>query len=433
MEFNDLVLKEIHEDFYFNKNLNLPTIIKEYKNIENIFVELKYLACITIQVSSLRKIEYHYGSNSYNNLLALITDKLKAIKIKEFRNEDVLVVDLYDPDSFLLFLSAPREDKTQLLLHLDEISDRVRIGLDEEVFNLLYPYMKEYCRPTIGFGVEIYNPMVNHMRTIMKLVSNAKKMGEFRDIKRNYMSKYNLQKIIIEKNITTIFQPIVDLRNLEIFGYEALSRGPKETEFFNPLRLFIMASECGLSFELDGLCRKEALKKIKNLKIDKKIFVNTLSTTIHDPQFRGIYLKNLLQDLDIKPENVVFEISEKLAIENYDLFRDSLKDYTDIGIVHAGDDIGTGYSDLERIMELNPGYLKVDISFVRGIDKSYVKQEIIKAMVTLAKKIESEIIVEGIETAAEYEILKKLEVPYGQGFLFARPSDTFSDINRNFN
>lgn len=154
--------------------------------------------------------------------------------------------------------------------------------------------------------------------------------------------------------------------------------------------------------------------------------------TIHDPEFRGAYLEELFEDIKIKPENVVFEINEKLAIDNYDLFRSALKDYRDIGIVHASDDIGSGYADLERILELNPGYMKVDISMVRDIDKSYIKQQMVKAMVSLAKSLGSLIIAEGIETVAEYKKLKELEVSYGQGYLFGKPSEKLEPVNKNF-
>ena len=183
----------------------------------------------------------------------------------------------------------------------------------------------------------------------------------------------------------------------------------------------------GLSFELDRLCRKKAFEKIRELRTDKKIFVNTLTMTIHDPEFRGAYLQELLDDLRMKPENVIFEVSEKMAIDNYDMFRAALKDYTDIGIVHASDDIGTGHSDLERIMELKPGFMKIDISFVKDVDKSYIKQEIVKAMIQLSKGINSTIIAEGVETREEMEKLKELGVEYAQGYLFAEPEDHICD------
>ncbi len=420
----------IHEGFYFDKVLQLPTVIKEYEQVERILNDLQYMACITIQIEQLAKIEYLYGSNSYNHLLLRIAQILRNIKEKEFRGRDIFVVDLYDTDTFVIFLSPPRDNKTQLVYHLEGIAERIRTNLESEVFHLLYPFLKEYTRPNIGYALEIKNPMVSNMRLIRQLVRNYKKMGEFMAAKRGYLSRYALQRIIIERDVRTVFQPIVNLSTLEVIGYEALSRGPENTEFASPTLLFLVASECGLSFELDRICRRRALECVRSLKTPMKIFVNTLSMTIHDPEFRGLYLQELLKDLELKPENVVFEISEKLAIDNYELFRDAMRHYTDVGIVHAGDDMGTGYSDLERVMELNPGFLKVDISFVRGVDKSYMKQQIFKAMVSLSQSIGSQIIVEGIETAGEYETLKQLNVPYGQGFLFARPTPDLVPVIR---
>ena len=339
----------------------------------------------------------------------------KSLYKKEFRKNDTLVIDLFDIDTFVIFLSPPRNEDTQLLHYVETIVERIRISIKNEIFNILYPCFKVYSGPSIGYSMVSRNSMLSNMRQIMQLVIRDKKTGEFLREKQSYEDKYLLQKIIIQKNIYTVFQPIVNFEKLQVIGYEALSRGPKNTEFNSPLFLFTFASECGLSFELDSLCRGKAFSSIRTLKTDKKIFVNALPMTIHDPEFRGVYLKKLLKDIKVKPENVVFEINEKLAIDNYDIFRKAMKDYADIGIVHASDDIGTGYSDLERIMELNPGFLKIDISLIRDIDKSFIKQEIIKAMVNLAKGIGSQIIAEGVETKEEYIKLKELGIRLWSG------------------
>jgi EAL domain-containing protein (putative c-di-GMP-specific phosphodiesterase class I) len=422
----------INENFYFNKKLSLPTVIKEYDTIENLLVNLQYLSCITIQIEDLRKIEHLYGSNVYIDTFNRITEKIKRLRDEELRKSDIFIIDIYDVDTFIIFLSSPREDSTMLLYHLENIAERIRVQLEQEVFTLLYPYLKEYSSPTIGYALEIQNPMVNNMRLIMQLINSAKRMGEFMALKHDYTSRYALQKVIVEQSISTVFQPIVDLQTLDILGYEALSRGPENTEFYNPLLLFLLAAKSGLSFELDRLCRKKALESSRHLETNKKIFINTLSMTIHDPEFRGAYLKDLLNDLKLKPENVVFEVSEKLAIDNYALFREAMRDYADLGIVHAGDDLGTGYSGLERIMELNPGFLKIDISFSRNIHQSYIKQEIVKAIIHLSKNIGSQLVAEGIETKEEYEMLRDLGVKYGQGYLFAKPSEELAGIRKDF-
>ncbi len=422
----------IDESFYFHRDLKVPTLIKEYPNLEKILIESKHIGCVTVQIDQLRKIEYAYGSNTYNKLFAKLTRILKRLKDKKFRKEDIFVLDIFGGEAFIIFLSAPRHNTTQLLDHLESISERVWLDIRLETFKIFYPLLKENVQPKIGHALVVRNPMIQNLRLITRLIRDSLNMGNFMYLKKEYSSKYMLQKLIIDEDIRTVFQPIVELNTLDIIGYEALARGPEESEYVSPVLLFSLAAESGLSFELDRLCRKKAFESVHKMKIDAKIFVNTLSMSIYDPEFRGMYLKELLEDLKIKPENVVFEISEKLAIENYDIFRTALKDYTDIGIVHASDDVGKGYSDLERIMELHPGFLKVDISLVREIDKSYMKQEIMKAISRLAKGINSEIVAEGIETEAEYNTLKNLNIRYGQGYLFAKPSDKLGTIRKKF-
>ena len=418
----------IHQGFYYNTELELPTIVHQYKQVERNLIESQYLACITIHIENLSQIEYQYGSTIYHKVLRQVAEIISDLKRREFRDQDIFVVDLLDINTFVMFLSAPRDQKTTLLDHLESLAERARVTIKSKIFDTLYPYFKVYSKPSVGYGLVVKNPMISNMRLVMQLVSQAKKMGEFMSERQGYLSKYKLQKTLIQEDIYTVFQPIVDLSTLEVIGYEALSRGPENTEFASPLLMFILAADFGLSFELDTLCRKKAFESVHDLNTDKKIFVNTLTMTIHDPEFRGAYLKQLLEDLKIKPENVVFEVNEKLAIDNYDLFRDAMQDYLDIGIVHASDDIGAGDSDLERIMELHPGFLKIDIGLVRDIDKSFVKQEIIKAMVSLSQGIGALIVAEGIERREEYWKLKELGVTYGQGYLLGMPARNLDAI-----
>jgi EAL domain-containing protein (putative c-di-GMP-specific phosphodiesterase class I) len=428
----NLVSVTIDEDFYFNRDLVFETLIKEYPKIEKIFVDSLYMGCITVQIDQLRKIEYMYGTNTYNQLLIDITRMIKELKEKKFRKEDGLILDFFEAETFVIFLSSPRKSSTRLLDHLEKISERIWLDIRKAVFDLFYTFLKENTQPKIGYALIVKNPMIKNVRLILRLVRDSVHMGNFMSLKKAYTSKYMLQKLIIDEEISTVFQPIVALETLEIIGYEALARGSKGTEYSSPLLLFILAAEHGLSFELDRLCRRKAFESVRNMNTKDKIFVNTLTMTIHDPEFRGMYLNELLEDLKIKPENVIFEISETMAIDNYALFRKALKEYTDIGIVCASDDTGKGYSDMERIMELKPGFLKVDISLVRDIDKSYIKQQIMSAIINLAKSINAEIVAEGVETKGQYEQLKAMNVKYGQGYLFARPSEKMGRIRKNF-
>jgi EAL domain-containing protein (putative c-di-GMP-specific phosphodiesterase class I) len=141
-------------------------------------------------------------------------------------------------------------------------------------------------------------------------------------------------------------------------------------------------------------------------------------------------LESLLEDSNINPFNVVLEVTEREAVKDYDLFKEAATYYSDIGFAIAIDDTGTGYSSLESVVELKPKYIKLDISLIRRIYKNILKQELIKAIVGLSKKMHSIVIAEGIEAEDELNTLKEIGINFGQGFFFAKPAPPFPDICR---
>jgi len=149
---------------------------------------------------------------------------------------------------------------------------------------------------------------------------------------------------------------------------------------------------------------------------------------MYDPDFQGTSLIQLLEGLGLSPERIVLEVSEQYAIENYTLFVEALQNFTQMGFSIAVDDIGAGYSGLEKIAHLNPRYLKFDMQLVRDIDESHVKREMSRALKTFADKMDSQIIAEGIEREGEKNACADLGLHYGQGYLLARPAplETFN-------
>ena len=183
-----------------------------------------------------------------------------------------------------------------------------------------------------------------------------------------------------------------------------------------------MAEEGKLSFELDRLCRRKALRNAKGFPSETKLFVNVLPTSIYDPALQGDSLLRLLEEAGLEPHQLVLELTESYVIENYTLFGDAVNQLTELGISIGIDDIGAGYSGLERIAWLNPKYLKFDIGLIRHLDTSFVRREMVRALKALADKMGSTIIAEGIERREELETLLELGITYGQGFLLGRPA-----------
>jgi EAL domain-containing protein (putative c-di-GMP-specific phosphodiesterase class I) len=105
-----------------------------------------------------------------------------------------------------------------------------------------------------------------------------------------------------------------------------------------------------------------------------------------------------------------------------------LDHYREQGFQIAIDDAGAGYSSLQSISELMPDYIKVDRSLINGIDHNEVKSNMLEAFVIFAKKMNSKIIAEGIETEAELQRVNDLGIEYGQGFFIAEPSNSIPSI-----
>lgn len=237
-----------------------------------------------------------------------------------------------------------------------------------------------------------------------------------------------LDDILKNKKIDTVFQPIVSLKDGSIIGYEALSRGPKESSLFAPNKLFSVAEQNNKTWQLEALCRMKAIEKAKNIDKDKFLFLNVDPMIIKDEAFTKGFTKEFLLKNNISPESIIFEITEKTAIDDYKSFRNVLDNYIGQGYKIAIDDTGAGYSGLRTLLETRPHYIKIDIDLISNIDTDLFKQALIKTLVTLSNETNMKLIAEGIEREEELKTLIKLGVYAGQGFYIQRPVSNFLNI-----
>ncbi len=241
---------------------------------------------------------------------------------------------------------------------------------------------------------------------------------------------YNqLEGILTVKAIHAVFQPIVSLLDGEVFGYEALSRGPQGSLLEKPDDLFSAAEQFNKVWELEFLCRSKALARANSLPKDKMMFINVDPNIINDPRFQKGVTLDMLAYYKIDASSIIFEITEKNSIEDYKSFRKVLDHYTSQGYKIAIDDMGSGYSGLKLLAETRPQFIKIDMDLVRNIDKDALKQALLKAFNEFSVVTNMKMIAEGIETIDELQTLIAIGIPYGQGYLLQRPIDQFLDIN----
>lgn len=241
------------------------------------------------------------------------------------------------------------------------------------------------------------------------------------------LEQSELFKILEEELITPVYQPIVDLTNGEVFGYESLSRGPAGL-LANPETMFRIASQSGVLSKLDYLCRKKGIEHAATLPDDKFLFLNVDPRILYDKDFHQGTTKAFLQSSSISSQKIIFEITEKTMIEDYAVFRAILKHYRDQGYSLALDDVGSGYSGLTLLTKIAPQFMKIDIELIRDIQHDKIKQAIVKSLLEISKVTSMKLIAEGIETEDELAWLVQMGINYGQGYFLGRPSPQLLEI-----
>jgi len=248
------------------------------------------------------------------------------------------------------------------------------------------------------------------------------------------MTEYELFQVknIIEKRaIRTVFQPIISLKDGEVLGHEALSRITCDSGITSIETLFTLASQHHCLWELEQLCRTRAFEAAFRFMIppySKKLFINVNPNVLHDESFQKGLTKEYLNELQISPGNIIFEITERNMIRDIDGFIAAVNHYKSQKYKIAIDDTGAGYSGLNLISDISPNYIKLDMKLTKHIHSDRIKAALVKGMVELSKASSISIIAEGIETEKELETLIDLGVHYGQGYFIQHPDYKVKEI-----
>lgn len=231
-----------------------------------------------------------------------------------------------------------------------------------------------------------------------------------------------LLEILEKRTLTALFQPIVDMKNGQIIGYEGLIRGPSNSPLHSPLQLFRAAALCKRTVEIEHLCRRVTLESFARLELTGDIFLNVSPECLLKPEARYGETLAILELLSIDPQRVVIELTEQQPAYDYDLLRDAVNHYRSMGFRIAIDDLGEGSSSLRLWSELRPEFVKIDMHFIQGCDNDPIKKQFLQSIQEIAHKSGSQIIAEGIETVCELSCVRDIGIACGQGYYLARPA-----------
>ena len=243
----------------------------------------------------------------------------------------------------------------------------------------------------------------------------------------------DLRRAVERDEIEVFYQPIYSLKTGEIDCFESLARwNHPELGKIAPTKFIPLAEEIGL---IDRLCEqvmRRACKEIGSLQgrsTDLQKYCVSVNLSCRQFSQNGLVqnIQAILRETGFSPSQLKLEITESVFFEHQDRAVAMLNQLRDDGIEIDIDDFGTGYSNLGYLKKLPISTLKIDRSFVSMIDAAGNNDEIVRAIINLARTLGLKVVAEGVETESQRQLLKRLECEGGQGFLFAKPMK-FSDL-----
>jgi len=405
---------------------DLPVLARELPRIAAAADRAGALGLLLVDGAALAPVEATYGPEAAAGVQAALGRQVREALGGSLGPADVLAwTGLGSPELVAVFTRPPGA-RDFLRRDLFRLCERLEGRLRDRAARIGYPYLRRAPLFALGEAVGLYNRSRGIEGQLRRLLDEARDDARLRLGLLRKRRRRELLDVLLGGAIRSVYEPIVEVGSRTVFGYEALARGP-EGELESPAVLFELAAECDLVFELDCLCRRSGLEGARGLPAGTRLFLNFMPTAMRDPDFRGDALRRTLERIGLAPADVVFEISERESIENFAIFRELRDHYRSLGFQIALDDTGTGYSSLRAVIELAPDFIKVDRVFVEGADRDPPRRELLRALHAVAGKIGARIIGEGLNTLEELSVLGELGIPFGQGWLFGRPTPLRAD------
>jgi EAL domain-containing protein (putative c-di-GMP-specific phosphodiesterase class I)/GGDEF domain-containing protein len=402
-----------YEQMLHDSLTGLPTLPVVIERSRHMIKERGELVVLYLNFVRYSKIEEIYGWEKLDAVL-----ETTAAAVRDFLDDGELsskvMVSFTNDDDFIFFhvpaagvAAATDSEITEMVSRLQRmVGMRIETAHGEDVATLFDIY--------VGHAHVYYNPKIRLERLIYRGIREAANAARSVEERERARRVADLRQSLRDRAVYVDYHPIVVAETMEVFGYEALARGMMRT-LRSPEVMFDVAAEADLVWELSRLCRSRALEGMEaRLTGSQLLFINVDPHDFSDPTFEATGVED--------PTRVVIEITERTAIKDYPKFRERLRAFRDIGFRFAVDDAGSGYAGLGSIANLEPDFIKLDISLINAIDTNFIKQNLVETMVRFANDHGAMVIAEGVERAEEFKTVQELGVHLVQGFYIHRPA-----------
>ncbi|MFM0404165.1 EAL domain-containing protein [Paraburkholderia aspalathi] len=230
-----------------------------------------------------------------------------------------------------------------------------------------------------------------------------------------------IEELIARRELSAVFQPIINFDDGAILGYEGLIRGPAGTPLETPFALFSQALAEGCALELEQAAARTCINAFAKLDFDGKLFLNFSAGAILQLADAQEDTLALLRHRGVDPQRIVIELTEQSTILDVASFLPVISTLRAAGAQFALDDYGTANASMNLWVRLQPDVVKIDRFFIHGIASDSLKFEAVRAMQHFANASGARLVAEGIEDEADLIVVRDMGIGCGQGFFFGRP------------
>lgn len=242
--------------------------------------------------------------------------------------------------------------------------------------------------------------------------------------KQNAELSTSIMELTVARSLKAVYQPIVELRNGRVIGYEGLVRPTPESGFKNAGELFAAAEASGRQVELDQTCLEVVIAGAAALSPETILSLNLSPRSLEAPEFSVPTLLRLLHSHEITPNRVILELTERESVEDVERLRHNVALARAAGIRIAADDVGAGNAGLRLLSQMQFDIVKIDLSLVQRGAQHKTSLAVISSLQELAQRWGSWVIAEGVETPEQLDLIRGLGISAAQGYLLGRPGES---------
>ena len=413
---------------YYDEITGLPTLAHVQLEVQRTMDEHSHLGILYVTVDSVQALEQSQGFEVVDEMYRAIGRRLHEARGHIIRNQDFVSVSSLG-NGFLVILSPARGKGFVGDDDLEVVRLRLKERLLGDIEQDLEASLLAQVDLRVGCARLTQSPKVRFKRALMAAIDEATHgIERERDEVRHRLS-LEFGRVVDAEEISCVYQPIVGLHGFGVFGYELLARGPRQSELYRPDALFEVARAEARVPELDRICRMMAARAAATLPPNCLRFINAEPLNLFFHPDSDIFVREFVEATPaaLRAQTVV-EITENAVIDDFAHMREVVRRLRGSGFRIAIDDAGAGYAGLQTMVEIEPDFIKLDMSLTRGIESSIVKQKLVGTLRDFCRQAFITLVAEGIETRAQLDALLTLGIDFGQGFLFAHPGSPHPEI-----